>query len=78
MMAAVLSESEEESGETGKLLECKFQESDSLRFAKVYLQKLRVEYLLHQKSSAKLLNVLSNKFSYTAFRSARARLIWIQ
>ena len=63
---------------TASKFECKEREYDSFRFAGVYIQKLSEGHLIHQKSYIERLEFLDKNSSYANFRSARARLTWIQ
>ena len=51
---------------------------DSFRFAGTYLQKLSDCHLIHQSTYINRLKQLEPNCSYTEFRSARARITWIQ
>lgn len=78
VITAGAAEFEKQSEATSKKFECKAREYDSFRFAGVYLQKLDDGHLIHQKSYIERLEYLQDTATYTQFRSARARLTWIQ
>lgn len=69
---------EKETELTSKKFECKKKEYDNFRFAGIYIRKLSEGYSIHQESYIKRLEYLDSKCTFKQFRSARARLTWIQ
>lgn len=63
---------------TESKFESKPTEFDNFRFAGVYVKKISEGYMIHQESSISRLKLLDPGCTFQEFRSARARLTWMQ
>lgn len=78
IICAGSNEFEKDTMSTAKRFECKPKEYDTFRFAGVYIEKLSDGHLIHQKDYINRLQNISDDSTFPQFRSARARLAWIQ
>lgn len=69
---------EKNAEKTSQRFDCKKKVYGSFRFAGIYVKKLMNGHKIHQESYINRFEELRNDCSYATFRSARARLTWIQ